>query len=65
MTTSTKTCDTCGEEKPRTQFRVHRKAADGRDNHCKSCRAAMHQAKKDAPSVHPSIERFIRMRVFE
>lgn len=40
--TEQKTCRTCGEAKPRTQFGLNRASGDGLLTHCKPCVTAKH-----------------------
>lgn len=38
MTSATKTCGTCGESRPLTEFRRRKASPDGHADECKACR---------------------------
>lgn len=45
MTTMTKTCSKCGQEKDIEEFHRNKKSKDGRHWHCKACKSAYNKRK--------------------
>lgn len=57
-----KLCKSCGEVKPLTEFSRHKDMADGRQNHCKVCRA---EWLRDWRAKNPHKQREYNKRTYE